>query len=94
MLAGFVAGLVLTAQGKARRLARQLFAVTDGFLAPVFFVWLGVSLDLRALVDQPRMIALAALLAVGTVVVHAAAWFVGQPLPLAVLAGVQRASRH
>jgi Kef-type K+ transport system membrane component KefB len=89
MLAGFVAGLALTAQGKARRLARQLFAVTDGFLAPVFFVWLGASLDLRALVDQPRMIALAALLALGAVVVHAAAWLVGQPLPLAVLAGAQ-----
>jgi Kef-type K+ transport system membrane component KefB len=89
MLAGFVAGLALTAQGKARRLARQLFAVTDGFLAPVFFVWLGASLDLRALVDQPRMIALAALLALAAVVVHAAAWFVGQPLPLAVLTGAQ-----
>ncbi|HWO62099.1 MAG TPA: cation:proton antiporter [Umezawaea sp.] len=89
MLAGFVAGLALTAQGKARRLARQLFAVTDGFLAPVFFVWLGASVDLRALVDQPRMIALAALLALGAVLVHASAWFVGQPLPLAVLAGAQ-----
>ncbi|HWO68333.1 MAG TPA: hypothetical protein VNO31_50705 [Umezawaea sp.] len=63
--------------------------MTDGFLAPVFFVWLGASVDLRALVDQPRMIALAALLALGAVVVHAAAWFVGQPLPLAVLAGAQ-----
>lgn len=89
MLAGFVAGLALTAQGKARRLARQLFAVTDGFLAPVFFVWLGASLDLRALVDQPRMIALTAMLALGAIVVHAAAWLVGQPLPLAVLAGAQ-----
>jgi Kef-type K+ transport system membrane component KefB len=89
MLAGFVAGLALTAQGKPRRLARQLFAVTDGFLAPVFFVWLGASLDLRALVDQPRMIALAGLLALGAVAVHAAAWLLGQPLPLAVLAGAQ-----
>ncbi|HEX4721984.1 MAG TPA: hypothetical protein VH333_05685 [Pseudonocardiaceae bacterium] len=32
--------------------------MTDGFLAPVFFVWLGPSLDLRSLVEQPRMIAL------------------------------------
>jgi Kef-type K+ transport system membrane component KefB len=89
MLAGFVAGLALTAQGKARRLARQLFAVTDGFLAPVFFVWLGASLDLRALVDQPRMIALAGLLALGAVVVHSVARLAGHPLPLAVLAGAQ-----
>jgi Kef-type K+ transport system membrane component KefB len=89
MLAGFVAGSALTAQGRARRLARQSFAVTDGFLAPVFFVWLGASLDLRALVDQPRMIALTAVLALGAVVVHAAARLVGQPLSLAVLAGAQ-----
>ncbi|HEY0804333.1 MAG TPA: cation:proton antiporter [Pseudonocardiaceae bacterium] len=89
MLAGFVAGLALATQGTPRRLARQLFAVTDGFLAPVFFVWLGASLDLRALVERPRMIALAVLLAVGTVAVHAVAKLLGQPLPLAVLAGAQ-----
>ena len=89
MLAGFVAGLALAAQGTPRRLARQLFAVTDGFLAPVFFVWLGASLDLRSLVEQPRMIALAVLLVVGTVAVHAAARLLGQPLPLALLAGAQ-----
>jgi Kef-type K+ transport system membrane component KefB len=89
MLAGFVAGLALAAQGTPRRLARQLFAVTDGFLAPVFFVWLGASLDLRSLVERPRMIALAVLLAVGAVAVHAVARLLGQPLPLAVLAGAQ-----
>lgn len=89
MLAGFVAGLILSAQGEPRRLARQLFAVTDGFLAPVFFVWLGASLNLRALVGQPRLIGLAALLVVGTVAIHAAARLLGQPLPLAVLAGAQ-----
>jgi hypothetical protein len=35
------------------------------------------------------MIALAGLLALGAVAVHAAAWLLGQPLPLAVLAGAQ-----
>ncbi|TCO60765.1 cation:proton antiporter [Actinocrispum wychmicini] len=89
MLAGFVAGLALAAVGEPRRLARQLFAVTDGFLGPVFFVWLGASLDLAELGDHPLMIVLAALLAVGTVVVHASVRLVGQPLPLAVLAGAQ-----
>ena len=49
MLAGFVFGLALTAVGPPRRLARQLFAVTEGFFGPLFFVWLGSSLDLRAL---------------------------------------------
>lgn len=89
MLAGFVSGLVLAAVGEPRRLARQLFAVTDGFLGPVFFVWLGASLDLGALGDHPLMIVLAGLLAAGTVAVHAAARLLGQPLPLAVLAGAQ-----
>ncbi len=35
------------------------------------------------------MVVLAVLLAAGTVAIHAAARFVGQPLPLALLAGAQ-----
>jgi Kef-type K+ transport system membrane component KefB len=89
MLAGFAAGLILASQGEPRRLARQLFAVADGFLGPVFFVWLGATLDLRELVDRPRMIAVAGALALATAVVHAAARLLGQPLPLALLAGAQ-----
>jgi Kef-type K+ transport system membrane component KefB len=89
LLAGFASGLALAAEGEPRRLARQLFAVTDGFLAPVFYVWLGASLDLRALVDRPWMIVLAAVLALGTLVAHAGAGLLRQPLPLALLAGAQ-----
>jgi Kef-type K+ transport system membrane component KefB len=89
MLAGFAAGLALAAQGEPHRLARQLFAVTDGFLGPVFFVWLGASLDLRALGSHPGMLLLALLLLVGTVLVHGLARLVGQPVPLAVLACAQ-----
>jgi Kef-type K+ transport system membrane component KefB len=89
MLAGFATGLALAAEGEPRRLARQLFAVADGFLGPVFFVWLGASLDLRALASHPRMIALAGVLALGTLAVHAAARLLGQPLPLTVLAAAQ-----
>jgi Kef-type K+ transport system membrane component KefB len=89
MLAGFAAGLILAAQGEPRRLARQLFAVADGFLGPVFFVWLGASLDLGELVRHPDTIVLAALLALAGVAVHAAARLLGQPLPLALLAGAQ-----
>ena len=89
MLAGFVAGLALAAQGQPRRLARQLFSVSDGFLSPVFFVWLGAGLDLRVLGDHPRMLVFAAVLAAATVALHACARLVGQPLPLALLAGAQ-----
>ena len=89
MLAGFAAGLILAAQGEPRRLTRQLFAVADGFLGPVFFVWLGASLQLRDLIDHPRLLGLAGALALATVAVHAAARLLSQPLPLAVLAGAQ-----
>lgn len=89
MLAGFVAGLMLRGEGEPRRLARQLFGLTDGFLAPVFFVWLGASVDLRALAGSPRLILLAGLLIAGTVIVHAATRLAGAPLPLAVLSSAQ-----
>jgi Kef-type K+ transport system membrane component KefB len=89
MLAGFVAGLMLRGEGEPRRLARQLFGLTDGFLAPVFFVWLGASVDLRALIQSPRSILLAAILVAGTVLVHAATRLAGQPLPFAVLSSAQ-----
>ena len=89
MLAGFAFGLVLSAVGTPRRLASQLFAVTEGFLGPIFFIWLGASIDLRALADHPRLVVLALGLAVATLAIHALARLLGQPLPLAVLASAQ-----
>ena len=89
LLAGFAAGLMLRAEGEPRRLDRQLFGLTDGFLGPVFFVWLGASVDLRALVQSPRLLLLTLVLIVGTVLVHAATRLAGQPLPLAVLSAAQ-----
>jgi len=89
MLAGFAFGLVLAAIGTPRRLGSQLFAVTEGFLGPIFFLWLGASIDLRALVHHPRLIVLAFGLAVATTALHALGRLLGQPLPLAVLAGAQ-----
>ncbi|MFH5879891.1 cation:proton antiporter [Arthrobacter sp. NA-172] len=89
MLAGFSFGLVVSAVGEPRRLAHQLFAVSDGFLGPVFFVWLGASLDLRTLAGSPQMILLGICLGLGTVLVHGSLRILGQPLPLAVLAASQ-----
>lgn len=89
MLAGFSFGLVVTAVGEPRRLAHQLFAVSDGFLGPVFFVWLGASLDLRDLAGSPKMILLGISLGLGTLLVHVSLRLLGQPLPLAVLAASQ-----
>jgi Kef-type K+ transport system membrane component KefB len=89
MLAGFSFGLVVAAVGEPRRLAHQLFAVSDGFLGPVFFVWLGATLDLRTLAVSPRMILLGLSLGLGTLLVHGSLRLLGQPLPLAVLAASQ-----
>jgi Kef-type K+ transport system membrane component KefB len=89
MLAGFSFGLAVSAIGEPRRLATQLFALTEGFLGPLFFLWLGASLDLRALGRHPSFILLGLLLGVGALAVHAATRAAGQPLPLAALACAQ-----
>ena len=89
MLSGFAFGLAVAAVGEPRRLARQLFAVNDGFLGPVFFVWLGASIDLRELGSHPAMIGLGMALGVGAVLAHAAGRLTGMPLPFAVASAAQ-----
>jgi len=89
MLAGFSLGLVASAVGEPRRLAKQLFALTEGFLGPLFFLWLGASLDLRALGQRPSFVALGVLLGAGAVGVHAAMRATGQPAGVGVLASSQ-----
>lgn len=89
MLAGFSLGLAVTSVGEPRRLAHQLFALTEGFFAPLFFVWIGATLDLRALGDEPKYILLGLALGVGAVLTHAAMLATKQPLPFGVLTSAQ-----
>jgi Kef-type K+ transport system membrane component KefB len=89
MLAGFALGLVISAIGEPRRLARQLFGITEGFLAPLFFVWLGASLQVRELGEHPWLILLGVGLGVGAIVSHCVGGLFGQPLTLAVLSAAQ-----
>ena len=89
MMAGFSFGLVVAAVGEPRRLARQLFALSDGFLGPLFFVWLGASLTLKDLAGHPDMIALGLALGAGALLTHAGLAFLGLPLPLGVLSAAQ-----
>jgi Kef-type K+ transport system membrane component KefB len=89
MLAGFALGLVVAAIGEPNRLARQLFALADGFLGPLFFVWLGASLHLGALVGSPSQLLLAAALGLGAVATHVVPRLLGQPLELGVLSAAQ-----
>jgi Kef-type K+ transport system membrane component KefB len=89
MLAGFVLGLVISGIGEPRRLARQLFGVTEGFFGPLFFVWLGASLQVRELADHPEFIGLGVALGLGAVLAHCTGRLLGQPLTLAALAAAQ-----
>ena len=89
MLAGFVSGLVVAGVGEPRRVAKQLFAVTEGFFGPVFFVWLGAGLELRDLVQHPSMTVLGLCLGLGAVVAHLAGRALRQPTAYALLAGAQ-----
>ena len=89
MLAGFCLGLAVAAVGEPRRLASQLFAVSEGVFGPIFFVWLGASLNLRELGAHPRMIVLGVVLALGAVLAHLLGVLAKQPLPFALLATAQ-----
>ena len=89
MLAGFVCGLAVAAVGEPRRVAKQLFAVTEGFFGPVFFVWLGAGLRLGDLVDHPSMAVLGVGLGLGAALAHLAAVPLRQRAPYAMLASAQ-----
>ncbi|MFB8276268.1 cation:proton antiporter [Nocardia colli] len=89
MLAGFAAGLAVAGIGEPRRVARQLFAINDGFLGPLFFVWLGARLNLRDFGEHPRLIALGLALGVGAVLVHLIPRVIGQPVGYGALAAAQ-----
>jgi Kef-type K+ transport system membrane component KefB len=79
MMAGFTLGLVLAAVGQPRRLARQLFGMTEGFFGPLFFVWLGSSIDLRQLATHPQMVLLGLALGTAAVLAHLLGRVVGLP---------------
>jgi Kef-type K+ transport system membrane component KefB len=89
MLAGFVSGLVVAAVGEPRRVAKQLFAVTEGFFGPLFFVWLGAGLQVRDLVHHPSMAVLGLCLGVGAVLAHLVTLALRQPASYAMLASAQ-----
>ncbi|MEV6363783.1 cation:proton antiporter [Nocardia asteroides] len=89
MLGGFVAGLAVAGIGEPRRVAKQVFAISDGLLAPLFFVWLGAKLNLREFGEHPQFILLGLTLGFGAVVVHWSTRPIGQPLTYGTLAAAQ-----
>ena len=72
LVSGFSLGVVLAAVGVPRRLARQLFALSDGFFAPIFFILLGASIDVSSTFQNTKSTILVLLLIVGSILVHLA----------------------
>ncbi len=73
LIAGFAVGLLVAAVGGPKRLSRQVTGVAQGFFVPLYFVVLGARIDVRELVQHGSLLALAALLAVLNVALHAVA---------------------
>lgn len=70
LVAGFAAGLVVSALGGPTRLSTQVTGIAQGFFVPLFFVVLGARIDLSALWSRPRLLALVAVLVVANVITH------------------------
>ncbi|WP_291313333.1 cation:proton antiporter [Corynebacterium sp. UBA2622] len=89
MLAGFSFGIAVAAIGTPRRLAKQVFALSEGFFAPIFFVWLGASLNLRDLVTHPGAVLLGLTLGGCALLAHGLMALTRQPLPVALTTAAQ-----
>src|ERR1700674_1841813 len=92
LVAGFAAGIVLRRFDEPNRLAQQLTGLASGFFVPAFFVLLGASLDLSALVHSVSAIGLALAMAIGTTAVHGGGFLIAGKetrLPAGLLASAQ-----
>ncbi len=90
LIAGFGAGLMVALLGGPKRLSTQMRGVADGFFIPLYFVVLGAQLDLRGLIDDPAMLALAGALVLLNVLIHlAAVAMVRRPLSAGLAASAQ-----
>jgi len=78
MIAGFSIGLAISANGVPHRLAKQLFAVTEGFFAPIFYVALGAAIDFRLVFANGSLLTLALLLAGFGLLAHLGGMLFGQ----------------
>jgi Kef-type K+ transport system membrane component KefB len=90
LIAGFAVGTVVAFLGEPRRVAQQLVGIGEGFAIPLFFVQLGAQIDLGALLDSPRALALAGALAGAAIVIHVAASLVWRlPIGMGLVASAQ-----
>jgi Kef-type K+ transport system membrane component KefB len=90
LIAGFAVGLVVAAIGGPERLSRQVTGIGQGFFVPLFFVVLGASIDVRALVHRHALLELTLLLLILDVAIHLiAALVTRQPVAAGLAATVQ-----
>lgn len=89
MVAGFSLGIVLAAIGVPRRLARQLFAVSEGLFSPLYFIWLGASIDIRSALHHRDAIILTVLLCLISLLSHLPALIFRAPIENIFLATAQ-----
>jgi Kef-type K+ transport system membrane component KefB len=89
MIAGFTLGVALASIGVPHRLAKQLFAVSEGFFTPLYFLWLGASIDVRATFHTKHTILLAMLLVVAALIAHAPQLLFKQPIRSVFLSSAQ-----
>ncbi|MEI6649077.1 MAG: cation:proton antiporter [Actinomycetes bacterium] len=89
MVAGFAIGLALAANGISHRLDHQLFAISEGFFSPFFFVWLGAEIDISHSFSDRHLLLLTLGLTAATLLAHAATVFAKQPLLISLSASAQ-----
>jgi Kef-type K+ transport system membrane component KefB len=69
LVAGFAAGLAVSALGVSGRLTQQILGVGEGFLIPAFFVVLGAEIQPKGLATRDGLILMSGLV-IGTMFVH------------------------
>lgn len=89
MLAGFLCGLAVAAIGQPKRASKQLFGLDNGFFGPIFFVWIGASMDMRVLGESPKVILFGLALGLGAIALRLVLVATGMPLPMAVATAAQ-----
>ena len=89
MLAGVAVGLAIGVNGFPKRLSKQLFAVSEGLFAPVFFVLLGAGIDFRAVFGNVELLTFALCLAVAAIVAHLFPTLLGLPARYALISSAQ-----
>jgi Kef-type K+ transport system membrane component KefB len=89
MIAGFTLGVAFASIGVPHRLSRQIFGVSEGLFTPIYFVWLGASVNIRQTFHSRDTIILAILLCLGALLAHLPSALFGQPKRNIFLASAQ-----